>query len=117
MKDRSPITTHVLDTNRGRPGAQIAVTLEFRTGANDWKVLGKGTTNSDGRVEDLLPKGALLNLGVYRLTFQTGEYFAAQGSKTFYPYATIAFEVASQNEHYHVPLLLSGHGYSTYRGS
>ncbi len=117
MKDRSPITTHILDVNRGKPAAKVAVTLEHRTSASEWKVLGRGETNADGRAEDLLAKGHTVTVGVYRLTFATAEYFAGLGTKSFYPFVTVAFEITDPAQHHHVPLLLSGHGYSTYRGS
>lgn len=112
---RSPITTHVLDTARGCPGAGIAVMLEREVGAA-FQPVGQGTTNPDGRVADLLSPGEL-HAGVYRITFQTGSYFAALGISGFYPYAQIVFTVKDAAQHYHVPLLLSPYGYSTYRGS
>jgi len=115
-KVRSPITTHVLDVHRGRPAAGVNLTLEFQSG-KEWKTLATGSTNNDGRAETLLPPESELVRGVYRLTFGTGEYFRGLGKKTFYPWATVVFEVIEPTEHYHVPLLLSGHGFSTYRGS
>ena len=107
----SAITTHVLDTARGRPAAGVPVRLE-REGA----LLGSGTTDADGRLRDLLPPGAPLTTGVYRLVFDTGAYFRAQGTEAFYPHVAIDFEVRDGG-HHHVPLLLSPFGYSTYRGS
>lgn len=107
------ITTHILDTHQGRPAEGVVVVLERREHSN-WKEVGSGKTNADGRVADLMPEG---QTGIYRLTFATAEYFKNQKMKTFYPSVSICFEVASPKEHYHVPLLLSGHGYSTYRGS
>ena len=113
---KSPITTHVLDLAHGRAAAGIPVLLESQHGTS-WKSIGQGATNADGRVENLLPPAAPLERGQYRLSFDTKAYFDAQGGKTFYPYVCIAFEVANTGEHYHVPLLLSPYGYSTYRGS
>ncbi len=115
MSTRSPITTHILDVNRGKPASGVEVRLEIQS-VNDWKSVGQGKTNGDGRVEGLLPPGRL-PAGIYRLTFETGDYFKALNEPTFYPFATVVFEVKKTDEHYHVPLLLSGHGYSTYRGS
>ena len=115
MNARGPITTHILDVNRGKPAAGVAVNLELQHG-NDWKPVAHGKTDDDGRVEGLLPPGPLPH-GIYRLTFATGEYFRSLSLETFYPYAVVVFEVKNPSEHYHVPLLLSGHGYSTYRGS
>ncbi|HEX2190425.1 MAG TPA: hydroxyisourate hydrolase [Longimicrobiaceae bacterium] len=108
----SAITTHVLDTARGRPAAGIAVRLE--RGA---ELLARGVTDAEGRLRELLPADAELQPGVYRLVFDTGRYFAGQGVASFYPVVAVAFQVREVGEHYHVPLLLSPFGYSTYRGS
>lgn len=113
----SPITTHVLDTARGRPAAGIKVRLERLAGEEKWDNLAQGATNQDGRVADLLQAGSKLETGVYRLTFDTRSYFDGLDLKTFYPYVTITFEITEPGQHYHVPLLLSAFGYSTYRGS
>lgn len=112
----SAITTHVLDTSRGRPAAGVPVILERRSHEGDWKELAHGKTNADGRAAELLPKGAPLESGTYRLTFDAAAYFRSHNAKGFYPYVSIVFE-AEGGEHYHVPLLLSPFGYSTYRGS
>lgn len=108
----SGITTHVLDTSRGRPAAGIVVRLE-RGGAE----LAHGRTDADGRLRDLLPADAPLQPGVYRLVFDTGPYFRDAGVEAFYPHVSIDFEIRDAGQHYHVPLLLSPFGYSTYRGS
>ncbi len=112
----SQITTHVLDTTLGKPGQNVAIVLEHCISEGQWKALGQGHTNSDGRLPDLLSAEIKLSPGVYRLVFDTGSYYKAQGVKGFYPSVTIAFEVADAS-HYHVPLLLNPYGYSTYRGS
>lgn len=108
----SAITTHVLDTARGKPAAGVPVRLEFRQGSGEWKLLGEGVTNADGRLTSLLPQGIALTLGSYRLTFDAGSYHPG-----FYPEITVAFRVDDPSQHYHVPLLLSPFGYSTYRGT
>ena len=108
----SGITTHVLDTSRGRPAAGVSVRLE--RGA---AVLGSGRTDADGRMRDLLPPHLQLHSGAYRLVFETGVYFREQGVEAFYPHVAIDFEIRDAAQHYHVPLLLSPFGYSTYRGS
>ena len=113
----SPITTHVLDTSRGRPAAGISITLERRSAEGAFSPVGRGSTDDDGRLRTLIPDGEALALGVYRITFDIGAYFGAQGVATFYPEAAIVFEVRDASQHYHVPLLLSPYGYSTYRGS
>ena len=118
MKIQSPITTHVLDINLGKPAQNLSVTLELMITPSEWKLLNTKKTNAQGRVDDFLAPGSGLALGVYRMTFNTEDYFSAQKTKGFYPFATIAFHVtADGGNHYHVPLLLSGHGYSTYRGT
>jgi 5-hydroxyisourate hydrolase len=112
----SGITTHVLDTSRGRPAQGVPVTLEIEA-AGGWTLVGKGTTNADGRISDLVSADATVAPGVYRLSFDTGKYFANHQSESFYPQVTIIFRLADAAQHYHVPLLLSPYGYSTYRGS
>ena len=105
------LTTHVLDTARGCPAAGLAVTLH-----KDGRKLAAGVTDADGRISDLLPPQPI-EPGEYVLEFDTGVYTAANGDATFYPRAVIHFTVRTGDEHYHVPLLLSPFGYSTYRGS
>jgi 5-hydroxyisourate hydrolase len=112
----SGITTHVLDTSRGRPASGVPVTLEIREG-EDWREIGRAQTDEDGRVRQLLPAGAAPTPGVYRLTFGIETYFREQEIEGFYPEAAITFHVRDASQHHHVPLLLSPYGYSTYRGS
>ena len=116
MNDMSAITTHILDLARGRPATGVAVTLALESDQG-WQDLGQGTTDKDGRLRTLLPDDFKFAQGVYRLTFDTGAYFAAQQVESFYPQVTISFVVRDAGAHYHVPLLLSPFGYSTYRGS
>lgn len=109
------ITTHVLDTARGRPAAGMAVSLARRSG-DAWAELSTGRTDANGRVANLLPDGVKHPAGTYRLRFDTGGYFAAQGHvATFYPVVEVVFEIRDA-EHYHIPLLVSPFGYTTYRG-
>lgn len=112
----SAITTHVLDTARGRPAAGIRVELEQQDADEGWKPIAQGATDADGRLRTLLPEGVDPAPGDYRLNFDTRAYFDAQGVATFYPHVTVAFTVGN-DPHYHVPLLLSPFGYSTYRGT
>ncbi len=112
----SAITTHVLDVARGRPASGVPVLLEIRR-ESDWRELGRALTDADGRARQLLPADTALTAGVYRITFNTGTYFRIQGIDGFYPEASVVFHVRDANQHYHVPLLLSPYGYSTYRGS
>jgi len=104
------LSTHVLDTATGRPAAGVAVVL--RDGAGE--VLAEAVTDADGRVR---PLGGVLVPGDYRLAFATGDYFAGQGTSAFHPRVGVDFTVTADGEHYHVPLLLSPFGYTTYRGS
>ena len=116
MKDRGPITTHVLDTSVGKPAAGVAITLAIQTGADAWQILSSAVTDSDGRAAGFITAESF-KPGVYRFRFSVGDYYRNRGTATFYPAAAIEFEVLSTSEHYHVPLLLSPFGYSTYRGS
>lgn len=129
------VSTHVLDTARGRPAAGVPILVEklvasASVSVDDVGALGRGngayervnaaTTDADGRVKDLVVAGTL-TAGTWRITFDTGAYFAAQATEAFYPEVTVVFLVTeaevSRGAHYHVPLLLSPFGYSTYRGS
>ena len=108
----STITTHVLDTSLGKPAKGIRIELEYG-GA----IVGSGVTDADGRASDLVPKSATLDAGDYRLTFFVGEYFSRESRESFYTQIVVSFRMGESDEHYHVPLLLSPFGYSTYRGS
>jgi 5-hydroxyisourate hydrolase len=112
----SSITTHVLDTSRGRPAAGIEVALQFRSGG-EWKQIGNGATDADGRCNTLIAANGDIQLGTYRLLFGVGAYYRAQQTETFYAEIPIVFEILRPEAHYHVPLLISPFGYSTYRGS
>ena len=111
----SQLTTHILDTTKGKPAEGVVIAL-FQQQNNNWKEITTGTTNHDGRIPNLLNKDVILAPGVYKLKFETKEYFEKQGTQTFYPFIEIIFSIIG-SEHYHVPLLLSPFGYSTYRGS
>lgn len=109
------ITTHVLDTAAGRPGKAIAIELERADDAG-WHLVGGGITDDDGRLRTLTPAGPVAP-GTYRIRFQTAAYFATNAIAGFFPVVEIQFSVVDGAQHYHVPLLLSPFGYSTYRGS
>jgi 5-hydroxyisourate hydrolase len=113
---KSPITTHVLDTSRGTPAVGIKVVLEVFTISKEWKELARAETDTEGRIMDLLPESTKLSSGTYRLTFLTAPYFRSVGAEGFFPYVYVVFELREPVAHYHVPLLLSPYGYSTYRG-
>ena len=112
----STISTHILDTAAGIPAEGVPIILEANTD-DGWQPIGGGTTDDDGRVRDLLDDAEALEVGIYRMTFETGVYFEANEAKGFYPVVKVVFEIQAPDEHYHVPLLLSPYGYSTYRGS
>lgn len=105
------ITTHVLDTAKGRPAAAVPVTLERLD--PEPAVIGRGVTDDDGRLRTLVPDDAPARAGTYRITFDVAAYDAAG----FFPRVSIDFVVRDAGQHHHVPLLLSPFGYSTYRGS
>ena len=110
------ITTHVLDTAAGKAAAGVPIRLE-RLDAGAWVLVGDGATDADGRLRTLTPAGALAE-GTYRIAFDVAAYFATVGvTAYFFPVAEIQFLVRDGNAHYHVPLLLSPFGYSTYRGT
>ena len=111
----SQLTTHILDTTKGKPAFGVHIIL-YHHKKEEWVEITKGITNNDGRIPDLLKKGTVMELGTYKLRFETQSYFAKQAVQTFYPFVEIIFEIDS-DEHYHIPLLLSPFGYSTYRGS
>lgn len=112
----SRITSHILDVSRGRPAEGVPIVLE-RQVADSWQEVSKASTNSDGRAPELLKDGMKLEVGIYKLTFNTKKYFESTGQKGFYPEVPVVFEIKDATQHYHVPLLLSPFGYSTYRGS
>jgi len=116
MAERSPITTHILDTSAGSPASGVTVTL-YRLDGKEREPLSEKRTNNDGRIEDFLAPDHELTPGEYQLNFQTEGYFAQRGVEFFYPEVVIQFFVANPTEHYHVPLLLNPYGYTTYRGS
>ena len=110
------ITTHVLDLTDGKPARGLAVVLEQKDG-HTWIERGRGMTDDDGRCRNLLdPKQ--MEEGTWRLVFETGVWFAGHALDTFYTSEIVLqFDVTEPAVHHHVPLLLSQHGYSTYRGS
>jgi len=108
------ISTHVLDTSTGRPAAGVPVIVYHHDGA-DWMHVGGATTDRDGRANGLLDPTASVSAGAYRIVFEISEYFG--DIDAFYSQITIDFVIRDEQSHYHVPLLVSPYGYSTYRGS
>lgn len=107
------ITTHILDVSIGKPAAGVRVSLAQVSDVQRTPI-GAGVTDADGRLKEL---GAAPGAGVFELTFETGPYFASRDIRAFYPRVTVTFEITDAKQHYHVPLLISPFGYSTYRGS
>ena len=116
-KGMSRISTHVLDIAGGRPAVDIPVRLERRDVTASWRVIADMRTDSDGRCNQLLPENEDMPLGWYRLVFETESYYAAQKTDGLYPVIEIIFQVRNGESHFHIPVLLSPNGYTTYRGS
>jgi len=112
----NPLSVHVLDLQSGRPTPGIRVRLEQRAG-EQWRELAAGVTNAQGRIPALYPEGRAVAAGAYRIVFETGEHYARTGQPTFFPRIPVEFTMDAVTAHYHVPLLLSPFGYSTYRGN
>jgi len=114
------LTTHVLDTAHGKPGAGIAIAL-YRMNGYQREFVAGHTTNADGRCDGALLEGEAMKPGMYELDFAIGDYFARNGVRMpeprFIDVVTLRFGINDGNAHYHVPLLASPYSYSTYRGS
>lgn len=111
------LSTHVLDTTTGKPGAGVAVTLEKKGANGQWELLKGAVTNKDGRISDFLEKAEnKSHLGTYRFSFALREYFKKQGHDTVLPAAVVVFEI-QDNTHYHIPVVVTPYAISTYRGS
>jgi 5-hydroxyisourate hydrolase len=121
MSHQGPITTHVLDTASGKPASNVLIRLqrciqENLDSESEWVTLNEVRTNTDGRAP-AITAGMQIEPCVYRCIFFTQEYFSAMGTTSFYPRVEVMFRINDENAHYHIPLLLSPYGYSTYRGS
>ena len=110
------ISTHILDTAMGRPATGVPITLARLTD-DKWSALNEATTDADGRCKHLLPANETLQPGTYRVHFETIAYYQQHKLDGLYPYVEIVFTVTEGEQHYHVPLLLTANGYTTYRGS
>ncbi len=111
------ISTHVLDTAQGAPARNVPVRLERQESSGDWRLVGSARTDQDGRCGQLLPEGEAAAAGIYRMTFDAASYYAAQKIEGLYPLVQITFAAKQGEENFHIPLLLSPYGYTTYRGS
>ncbi|NOK13729.1 hydroxyisourate hydrolase [Corallococcus exercitus] len=114
----NPLSVHVLDLQTGQPSPGVRVDLEQRS-ASGWQPLGSAVTDAQGRIRALVPESRLgsWRAGEYRVVFRTGEFYARKNQSTFFPEIPVVFRVDSASQHYHVPLLLSPFGFSTYRGN
>jgi 5-hydroxyisourate hydrolase len=112
----NPLSVHILDLQSGQPTPGVALTLEQQD-KGEWRALGSAVTDAQGRVRALYPAGKTLASGAYRIVFKTGEHYARLRQPTFFEQIPIEFKVADTAQHYHIPLLLSPYGYSTYRGN
>lgn len=112
----NPLSVHVLNLENGLPSPGVKVLLEKQDGKS-WIELSSGITNEQGRIPALYPEGKALEKGNYRVTFKTGEWFAARKTPSFFPEVPVVFVVDGTVPHYHIPLLLSPFGFSTYRGN
>lgn len=112
----NPVSVHVLDLQTGEPTPGVAVTLE-RHVDKDWRKLAQGSTDREGRIRELFPAGQALIKGEYRIVFNTGDHYSRAGKPSFFPRIPVEFQVDDTARHYHIPLLLSPFGYSTYRGN
>lgn len=112
----NPLSVHVLNLENGLPSAGVGVTLEQHVG-DQWQSLSEGVTNQQGRIAELFPAGQSMKPGEYRVVFKTGDYYKKENRETFFPEVPVIFQVKQADQHYHIPLLLSPYGFSTYRGS
>lgn len=112
----NPLSVHILDLQNGQPVAGVTVILEAESG-KQWKKLNTGITNEQGRITALFPADQTMAVGNYRVIFKTGAHYAQLKQNTFFPQIPVEFHVDKVGEHYHIPLLLSPFGFSTYRGN
>lgn len=113
---KNPLSVHVLNLQTGVPSEGVKVLLE-KMEDGKWVSLSSGVTNKDGRISGLYPEGKVITPGDYKVTFETGDYYSANNLKTLFKEVPVILHIEKVDSHYHVPLLLSQYGYSTYRGS
>lgn len=113
----STISTHILDTALGKPADAVNVILELQNADESWTTLSEAWTDDDGRVKPFFLVETHLDAGVYRLVFDVESYYSRLDTDSFYPQVTVVFRIGDTQQHYHVPLLISPFGFSTYRGS
>jgi 5-hydroxyisourate hydrolase len=111
------ISTHILDIARGKPATDVPVRLEKKDAPANWRLLNSARTDQDGRCVQLLREGEDPGAGIYRLIFDVASYYSAQNIDTLYPVVEVTFQARAGESTFHVPLLLSPNGYTTYRGT
>jgi 5-hydroxyisourate hydrolase len=110
------ISTHILNVSLGKPAEGVPVHLETREAPGHWRPLHSARSDHDGRCAQMLPTDDLPP-GIYRLVFDTATYFEELGVHALYPVVEVTFQVREGESHFHIPLLLSANGYTTYRGT
>lgn len=113
---QNPLSVHVLNLENGLPSSHVKVTLEEQKNGK-WVKISEASTNEQGRITALFPENKNFDMAMYKVTFKTGDWFKQHQQKTFFPEVPVIFEVDGSVKHYHIPLLLSPYGYSTYRGN
>lgn len=113
---QNPLSVHVLNLDNGLPSTNVKVVLETQQN-NQWVEINSGTTNEQGRITELYPKDTALQKGIYKVTFKTGDWFRQKNQRSFFPEVPVVFVIDGSLDHYHIPLLISPYGYSTYRGN
>ena len=116
QKNTFQLSSHILDVSKGLPVSGVKIKLEKYNDKNKmWSFVEEKKTDTNGRIADFL-RSEKDNLGIFKLTYYTSEYFKRDDIESFYPFIEVVFEIRDKN-HYHVPITLSAYGYSTYRGS
>lgn len=111
------LSSHILDITKGQPVADVKISLSKQDTSGNWLNIDEQFTDKNGRITNFLKEEKDVNhQGIYKLTYYTAPYFKLLGQESFYPFIEVVFELKDQ-QHYHVPITLSAHGYSTYRGN
>ncbi|TCB50170.1 hydroxyisourate hydrolase [Acinetobacter sp. ANC 4779] len=113
---QNPLSVHVLNLENGLPSSNVQVTLEEQRNGK-WVQISEGKTNQQGRITELFPENKPFKTAIYKVTFKTGDWFKQNNQKSFFPEVPVIFQADGSVKHYHIPLLLSPYGYSTYRGN
>ena len=116
QKNTYQLSSHILDVSKGMPATGVTIKLEkYNEQTKNWSFVDEKITDNNGRITDFLPSEKT-NLGIYKLTYFTSDYFKKNNTESFYPFIEVVFQIKDAN-HYHVPITLSAFGYSTYRGN